>query len=142
MKARGLFLQAESLQMQARTSEAIRALEQAIKLDPDSPRSYDAWMMLGDLRQGNPAWSTRSVEAYQAAANAQPKKGEPWLRMGELYHRKGFGTNATGCFRKALEIDPSLEVPDDKIGNTLVEGAKEGLIGRLKGFLGGDKKGS
>lgn len=142
MKARGLFLQAESLQMQARTSEAIRALEQAIKLDPDSPRSYDAWMMLGDLRQGNPAWSTRAVEAYQAAANAQPKKGEPWLRMGELYHRKGFGTNATGCFRKALEIDPSLEVPDDKIGNTVLEGGKEGLLGRLKGFLGGDKKGS
>lgn len=140
MKARGFFLQAESLQIQSRTSEAIRALEQAIKLDPDSPRSYDAWMMLGDLRQGNPAWSTRAVEAYQAAAHAQPKKGEPWLRMGELYHRKGFGTNATGCFRKALEIDPSLEIPDEKIGNTVVEGGKEGLLGRLKGLLGGDKK--
>ncbi|MBS1767349.1 MAG: tetratricopeptide repeat protein [Acidobacteria bacterium] len=143
MKARGYFLQAENLHIQGRTSEAIRALEQSIKLDPDSPRSYDAWMMLGDLRQGNPAWSTRAVEAYQAAANAQPKKGEPWQRMGELYHRKGFGTNATGCFRKALELDPSLEIPDEKIGNTYVEGGgKDGLLGRLKGFLGGDKKGS
>ena len=140
MKARGLFLQAESLQIQSRTSEAIRALEQAVKLDPDSPRSYDAWMMLGDLRQGNPAWSTRAVEAYQAAASAQPMKGEPWLRMGEVYHRKGFSTNATGCFRKALEIDPSLEVPDEKIGPAPVESGKDGLLGRLKGLLGGDKK--
>jgi len=139
-KARALYYQAEGLHTQGRTSEAIRALEQAIKLDPDSPRSYDTWMLLGELRQGNPAWSTRAVEAFQAASRAQPKKGEPWLLMGQLYHRKGFGTNATGCFRKAMELDPSLEVPDDALGVEATASPKGGMLGKLRGFFGGEKK--
>ncbi len=139
-KARALYRQSEGLNTQGRTSEAIRALEQAVKLDADSPKSYDAWMLLGDLRQGNPAWSTRAVEAFQSAARAQPKKGEPWLRMGQLYHRKGFGTNATGCFRKAMELDPSLEVPDDALGVEPSAAPKEGVFGRLRGLFGGEKK--
>ncbi|HZU53234.1 MAG TPA: tetratricopeptide repeat protein [Holophagaceae bacterium] len=141
LKARVLFRQAEGLDTQGRTSEAIRALEQAIKLDPDSPKSFDAWMLLGNLRQGNPAWSTRAIEAYQAAARAQPKKGEPWLCMGQLYHRKGFGTNATGCFRKAMELDPSLELPDHAMGvENASEAPREGVMDRLRGFFGGEKK--
>lgn len=139
-KARALYRQGEGLNTQGRTSEAIRALEQAIKLDPDSAKSYDTWMLLGELRQGNPAWSTRAVEAFQAAARAQPKKGEPWLRMGQLYHRKGFGTNATGCFRKAMELDPSLEIPDDALGVEPSAAPKEGVFGRLRGLFGGEKK--
>lgn len=140
MKARALFFQAEGLETQGRTSEAIRALEQAIKLDPDSLRSFEAWMLLGDLRQGNPAWSTRAIEAYQAAARAQPKKGEPWVRMGQLYHRKGFSTNATGCFRKAMELDPSLEMPDHALSVEPAVAPKEGVMGRLRGLFGGERK--
>lgn len=140
LKARALFHQAEGLEAQGRTSEAIRALEQAIKLDPDSAKSFEVWMMLGDLRQGNPAWSTRAIEAYQAAARAQPKKGEPWLRMGQLYHRKGFGTNATGCFRKAMDLDPSLEMPDHALGVEHTATPREGVLGRLRGLFGGEKK--
>lgn len=140
-KARGLFLQAESLQAQGRTSEAIRALEQSVKLDPESPRSFDAWMLLGDLRQGNPAWSTRAIEAYQLAARVQPRRGEPWVCMGQLYRRKGFETNATGCFRKAMELDPSLEVPELAAADAAEPGShREGLFGRLRGLLGGDRK--
>ena len=135
-----LLQQAEGLETQGRTSEAIRALEQAIKLDPDSPKSFGIWMMLGDLREGNPAWSTRAIEAYQAAARAQPKKGEPWLRMGQLYYRKGFGTNAIGCFRKAMDLDPSLEMPDHALSVEHAAAPKEGVMDRLRGFFGGEKK--
>lgn len=139
-KARGLFMQAESLQAQGRTSEAIRALEQSVKLDPETPRSFDAWMLLGDLRQGNPAWSTRAIEAYQVAARVQPRRGEPWLCMGQLYRRKGFETNATGCFRKAMELDPSLEIPDLGSAEEPGAGPREGLFGKLRGFLGGERR--
>lgn len=139
-KARGLFLQAESLQAQGRTSEAIRALEQSVKLDPETPRSFDAWMLLGDLRQGNPAWSTRAIEAYQVAARVQPRRGEPWLCMGQLYRRKGFEANATGCFRKAMELDPSLEIPDHGEAEDPAAGPREGLLGKLRGFLGGERR--
>ncbi|HTL97268.1 MAG TPA: tetratricopeptide repeat protein, partial [Holophagaceae bacterium] len=140
VKARTLFQQAEGLSLQGRPGEAIRALEEAIKLDSDSPRSYDYWMLLGDLRQGNPAWSTRAVEAYQVAARVRPRSGDPWMRMGHLYQRKGFAQNAAGCFQRAVELDPSLEVPGGQADHELAPSEKEGLFGRLRGFLGGEKR--
>ena len=142
LKARLLYRQAEGLNTQGRTSEAIRSLEQSIKLDPDSPKSFEAWMLLGDLRQGNPAWSTRAIEAYQAAARALPKRGEPWRCMGQLYHRKGFATNAIGCFRRALELDPSLELPDYALSAEPPSPAapREGVMGRFLGLFGGEKR--
>lgn len=122
-RARRLVIKAKSYLMQERTSEAIRALEQSIKLDGDSPESYEAWLLLGRLRLGNPAWSTRAIEALQVASRIRPKAAEPWALMGELYHRKGFKANAQGCFRRALEMDPSVAVPSDW---AVEEGAPQG----------------
>lgn len=131
--ARRLFNKAKILIMQERASEAIRSLEQSLKLDPDSPKAYEAWLLLGKLRLGNPAWSTRAIEALQAASRLQPKSAEPWALMGELYLRKGFKANALGCFKKALELDPSVPIPPEM---NLAEDAGEikeppTLIGRL-----------
>ena len=142
-RARRLFIKAKSYLMQERTSEAIRALEQSIKLDGDSIESYDAWLLLGRLRLANPAWSTRAIEALQVASRLKPKVAEPWVLMGELYHRKGFTANAQGCFRRALELDPSVAVPADwEVENAPPSsGAKEprgGLMSRLKGMLSRD----
>jgi tetratricopeptide (TPR) repeat protein len=140
-KAKAYVKKAQSLLLQDRASEAIRALEQSIKLDGEGPRSYEAWMLLGKLRLANPAWSTRAIEALQAASRANERAAEPWALMGELYHRKGFLANAQGCFKKALELDPSVQVPDDVILTT--EGGKAaqgGLFGRLKSMLGREKE--
>lgn len=131
--ARRLFNKAKILIMQERASEAIRALEQSLKLDPDSPKAFEAWLLLGKLRLGNPAWSTRAIEALQAASRLQPKSAEPWALMGELYLRKGFKANALGCFKKAIELDPSVPIPPEL---NLAEDAGEikepaTLIGRL-----------
>ncbi|WLT31785.1 tetratricopeptide repeat protein [Geothrix sp. PMB-07] len=144
-RARRLLIKAKSYMMQDRTSEAIRALEQAIKLDGDTPGAYETWMLLGRLRLSNPAWSTRAIEALQVASRLNPRAAEPWALMGELYHRKGFHANAQGCFRRALELDPSVAVP---VGWSMVEetdqsqGGKDGqagLMGRLKGMFGREK---
>ncbi|WP_291272832.1 hypothetical protein [Geothrix sp.] len=141
-RAHRLVIKAKSYMMQARTSEAIRALEQSIKLDGDSGSAYEAWLLLGRLRIGNPAWSTRAVEALQVASRINPRAAEPWALMGELYHRKGFQANAQGCFRRALELDPSVAVPsdyggDDGSGPSAREG--HGLMGKLKAMLGREK---
>jgi cytochrome c-type biogenesis protein CcmH/NrfG len=145
-RARRLFIKAKSYLLQERTSEAIRALEQSIKLDGDSIESYDAWLLLGRLRLANPAWSTRAIEALQVASRLKPKVAEPWVLMGELYHRKGFRANAQGCFRRALELDPSVAVPADWAAESEPETASRdakvggpGFMGRLKSILGRDK---
>ena len=139
-RARNMFRQAESLELQGRPSEAIRLLEEAIKLDGESPKSFDTWLLLGRLRLSNPAWSTRAIDALQTAARVKPAAAEPWLLMGELYHRKGFLSNARGCYRKALDIDPSVLLPTDL---SLEEepgghGEGKGILGRLKGLIKGE----
>jgi len=144
-RARRLLVKAKSYVMQDRTSEAIRALEQAIKLDGDSPGAFEAWMLLGRLRLSNPAWSTRAIEALQVASRLNPRAAEPWALMGELYHRKGFQANAQGCFRRALELDPSVAVP---AGWSLEESTppvpgketQAGLMGKLRGMFSREKE--
>ena len=61
--------------------------------------------------------------------------------MGELYHRKGFQANAQGCFRRALELDPSVAVPSDYGEGGGAESAHvdSGLMGRLRAMLGREK---
>ena len=144
-RARRLVVKAKSYVMQDRTSEAIRALEQAIKVDGESPGAFEAWMLLGRLRLSNPAWSTRAIEALQMASRLNPKAAEPWALMGELYHRKGFKANAQGCFRRALGLDPSVAVPAgwaEEVPTSPAPVSKEGqagLMGKLKGMFGREK---
>jgi tetratricopeptide (TPR) repeat protein len=139
-RASHLLVKAKSYLLQERSSEAIRALEQALKLDGDSPGAFEAWMLLGRLRLSNPAWSTRAIEALQVASRLNPKAAEPWALMGELYHRKGFHANAQGCFRRALELDPSVAVPAGwSLKDPTMPVPKEsqgGLMGKLKGMFG------
>lgn len=110
-RARRLLVKARSYQLQDRTSEAIRALEESVRLDGDSRHAAETWLLLGRIRTTNPAWANRAIEALQAAARLDPRAAEPWVLMGEVYRRKGFHANAEGCFRRALELDPSVAVP-------------------------------
>jgi tetratricopeptide (TPR) repeat protein len=144
-KARKLILKAKQLVLQDRTVEAIRALEQSVQLDPEEGHAYEAWLLLGRLRMGNPAWSTRSIDALQAASRLHPKAAEPWAAMGEVYFRKGFKTNAVACFQRALELDPSVPIPQDvdfhEEGPRAQAQAQGGsLFNRFKAMLGGGEK--
>ena len=142
-RARQLLVKAKSYIMQDRTSEAIRALEQAIKIDGDSPGAFETWMLLGRLRLSNPAWSTRAIEALQVASRLDPRAAEPWALMGELYRRKGFHANAQGCFRRALELDPSVAVPSGWAAEIPTaappKDTQSGLMDKLRGMFGRER---
>jgi len=136
VKAKRLFKKAKSLQIQEKTIEAIRALELSVQLDPDSEAAYEPWLALGKLRLSNPAWSTRAIEALQNASRLRPKAAEPWAHMGELYHRKAFKANALACFKKALELDPSVPVPPDlDLKDEDLDPETRSLFGRFKAML-------
>lgn len=140
-KAKLLTRQAKRLFLQGRAAEAIRYLEESVRLDPESEGAFEPWLLLGRHRMANPAWATRAIEALQAASRLRPKAAEPWALMGEVYHRKGFATNAQACFRKALELDPSVAIPADvSLQGAEAEpsaAAQAGLLGRFKALLGG-----
>ncbi|MBL0312276.1 MAG: hypothetical protein IPP78_06065 [Holophagaceae bacterium] len=108
-----LYKRAKYLLLQDRTSETVRLLEESVKLDPGGPVTYDSWLLLGRLRMANPAWVVRAMDALQAANKLRPKAGEPFALMGELYHRKGFKREAAQNYRKAIELNPLLPVPEE-----------------------------
>jgi len=141
LRAKKLFTKAKHLLAQERTVEAIRLLEQSVQLDPDSDQAYEPWLLLGKHRLVNPAWSTRAIEALQAASRLKPKAAEPWALMGEVYHRKGFRANTKACFKKALELDPSVPIPSDiNLKEEDVDPSESGgLFSRFKAILGGGK---
>lgn len=94
-----------------RTVEAVQTLEEAVDLQPDEETAYAAWLLLGRLRMVNPAWSTRALHALQNASLIRVREAEPWAAMGEIYQRRGSESEASTCFRKALELDPSVAIP-------------------------------
>nr|WP_320132826.1 DUF4388 domain-containing protein [uncultured Holophaga sp.] len=135
-RARRLFLTGRHLLASERYGEALKALEGSLQLDPDSPQAYDPWLALGKLRLGNPAWSSRAIEAFQNAARLRPRSAEPWRLMGDLYDRKGFRANAQVCYRKALELDPASPVPAlTALPEEVPESGMSGLLGRFKAML-------
>ncbi len=147
-RARSLHRKAKSLHLQERIGEAIHCLELSVQLDPGSDHAYAVWLLLGNLRMSNPAWSTRSINALQAAARIQPKAAEPWVGMGVVYYRKGFRTNAVACFHKALELDPSVPIPPEVDYRDLEADLPpeppppppKSLFSRFKSVLGGTDK--
>ena len=144
-QARKLVIQAKRLLLQERTGEAIRALEQAVQLDCEADSAFEAWLLLGQLRMSNPAWSTRAIDALQTASRLCPKAAEPWASMGEVYFRKAFRANAIACFQRALELDPSVPVPpgvdlQEALASTHPSAANASLFTRFKAMLGGEDK--
>ena len=146
IKAHKLVIKAKQLLAQDRTVEAIRALEQSVQLEPEADSAYEPWLLLGQLRMGNPAWSTRSIDALQCASRIRLKAAEPWASMGEVYFRKGFKANAIACFHRALELDPSVPIPPDidlKEVTSAPHGQQqpaESLFKRFKSMLSPDRK--
>lgn len=108
-----LYKRAKYLLLQDRTSETVRLLEESVKLDPEGTVAYDSWLLLGRLRMANPAWVVRAMDALQAANHLRPKAGEPFALMGELYHRKGFRRDAAQNYRRAIELNPLLPIPQE-----------------------------
>lgn len=146
-RARSLHRKARQLHLKDRTGEAIHCLELSVQLDPSSESAYGVWLLLGQLRMTNPAWSTRAINALQAASRIMPKAADPWVTMGLVYYRKGFRTNAVACFHKALELDPSVPIPpevdyrDLEAENPPQPPQPTSFFGRVKMMLKGSEKG-
>ncbi|HNX30808.1 MAG TPA: tetratricopeptide repeat protein [Holophaga sp.] len=91
--------------------EAVSTLEQALQAQPDGEAAYEGWLMLGRLRMTNPAWAMRAIHALKQASRIRPREAAPWIALGETHHRAGSLPEASACFRKARELDPSAEIP-------------------------------
>ncbi len=125
-----------------RTLEAVITLEQAVQLQPDGDAAYEPWLMLGQLRMTKLTWSTRAIHALQNASRIRTRETKPWTTMGEIYHRTGCESDAVACFRRALELDPSVAIPPGMDLNETpnlaprAKPSKMGLFGKFRSDSG------
>ncbi len=97
--------------MMGRSVAAVQTLEEAVAFSPIGESGYQAWLQLGKLQMANPAWTERALLALRKACALAPERAEPLVALGEVLHRSGQPIEASACFQRALELDPSVPVP-------------------------------
>jgi tetratricopeptide (TPR) repeat protein len=86
--------------------EAIKILNEAIKLEPKHPRNY---ILLGDAQlEKNPTDGSTPIKSYQKATELNPKSTLGILREGKLYQRGRNYQLALDYYNKAIGIDPNF----------------------------------
>lgn len=86
--------------------EAIKLLNEAIKLDAKNPENY---ILLGDaLLEKNPTDGSAPIKNYQKASELNPKSTKGILREGKLYQRGRNYQLAIDYYKKALGIDATF----------------------------------
>jgi tetratricopeptide (TPR) repeat protein len=86
--------------------EAIKLLNEAIKLDPKNPMNY---ILLGDAQlEKNPTDGSTPIKSYQKATELNPKSTLGILREGKLYQRGRNYNLALELYKKAIGIDPNF----------------------------------
>ena len=89
-------------------SEASRLLELAVE---DAPGNGEALFMLGAFQlqlgyeDSNPSLQDRAKVLLTKAAKANTNNADPFALLGHYYETKGDVQRATGCYRKALQLD-------------------------------------
>ena len=81
---------------------ALTRLKRAIDLDPDNALHH-LWYGVAQERSSS---LPEAVEAYRAAAAADPKLAEAWERAGNLYSGVGRCEDAVPAYEKALAAAP------------------------------------
>ncbi len=86
--------------------EAIKLLNEAIKLDPKNSINY---ILLGDAQlEKNPTDGSTPIKSYQKANELNPKSTLGILREGKLYQRGRNYNLALDFYNKAIAVDPNF----------------------------------
>ena len=97
--------------------QALQALDKALAIQPTL---FDALMLRADVfdaqGQADPA-----AAAYAKAAQAAPKAGLPWLKIGMLQQRLGKADVAEAAYRKAIELEPRQPIAYNNLADVLAE---------------------
>ncbi len=103
-KAHELASRAEQAGQAKRYDEAISLYQQALATYRAFP---SAWLNLGvmHMKLGN---GLQALEAFNAAADADPTDPRPYFNIGAMYEEKFYYNEAIASYNKALERDPNL----------------------------------
>lgn len=142
-KAKIIYKKAKSLKTMKDYDRAVRAMEEAIKLDDSKPAYY---LMLGLCQSQVPDKKREAEKNLQKAADMESWNAEPFAALGMLFYSERLVKRAETYFRKALELEPKhalakakLEEIAGPVKNPL-DTAKETLGKYLPSLFGKKKK--
>jgi tetratricopeptide (TPR) repeat protein len=114
--------------------EAIKLLNDAIKLDPKNPMNY---ILLGDAQlEKNPTDGSAPVKSYQKATELNPKSTLGILREGKLYQRGRNYQLALDFYKKAIGVDANFAPAYREIAEVyMMAGQSKNAIESWKKYL-------
>ncbi len=113
-------------------TEAIKLLDNAIKLEPKNPEAY---ILKGDalLEQNN---ASAAIENYEKAGSLDPKSVSAILRQGQLWYRAKNYNLALEMYKKASLIDSSYAPAyREKAEIYFLAGQYNNAVGQYKRYL-------
>ena len=110
------------LQMQ-RYSDAVDPLEQAIQINPKSPKAH---LNLGNVYDGlkrydDAAKEFKKVIELQPATATAAEQADPWYNLGGVYFKQHRMPEAIGAYQKAASLNPKDPYVMDGLGYVLLE---------------------
>jgi tetratricopeptide (TPR) repeat protein len=148
--AREIYKRTKTLYTMKNYGLAIKALEEAIQLDP---KKADYYLLLGKCQSEVPDQKRKAEVNLQKAAELEAWNPEPIVAMGMLFYSERLFNRAKSYFKKALEIQndhpvakkkyAELAGPEeksiDKMKSQVTDGLKKGL-GKVFPSIFGKKK--
>lgn len=129
------YRQGRTLYNQERYDEALRLLEEAVRLKKNKGIYF---LMLAMAKSKVPPFHKKAEEDFQKAIKLEPSNPEFYVGLGTYYKEEGFFDKAKKQFKKTLEIDPENKIALKELGLT-EKLKKKGLMGIFK-QLGKKKK--
>jgi curved DNA-binding protein CbpA len=111
-KAREIYRKAKKLFIQHNFDLAMKALEEAVNLDPSRA---DYVLFLGRCQAQIPSMKHNAEATLRKAAELESWNAEPYAALGMLFYSERLYKRAEGYFRKALELEPSHAVAKKKL---------------------------
>lgn len=114
--------------------EAIKLLNEAIKLEPKNPMNH---ILLGDAQlEKNPTDGSTPIKSYQKASELNPKSTLGILREGKLYQRGRNYQLALDLYKKAIGIDATFAPAYREIAEVyMLAGQSKNAIENWKKYL-------
>lgn len=129
------YRQGRTLYNQERYDEALKLLEEAVRLQKNKGIYF---LMLAMAKSKVPPFHKKAEEDFQKAIKLEPSNPEFYVGLGTYYKEEGFFDKAKKQFKKTLEIDPENKIALKELGLT-EKLKKKGLMGIFK-QLGKKKK--
>lgn len=128
-RAKALYLDAHTCYRGKKLQDAVRMLEEAIRLDPNRSNYY---LLLGLSQTHIPSLRHEAEKNLQKVIQMEPWNADPLFYLGQLYYVEQLPQKAATYFKKALEINMNHTLAGKMLRKMSKQNSKKSLLSFLK----------